>query len=106
MRALILPTDNNGRLTDIAIVSDEISNAVLAPNVAKSVTPPNSARFVAFSSTGLFYARYNAPASIPAADVTDGTGSEINPTVRSLDGVETISLIAPAATIVGLSWYS
>ena len=105
MRPLILSTDNNGRNADIPPASDHVYNIVLAANTAKSVTAPGGAKFVAFAANGTFYARYNGSAAIPSADVTDGAGSEVNPSARSLDGVETIGLVAPASTIVSLSWY-
>lgn len=105
MRPLILPMDNNGRSADIAPASDHVYNIVLAANTAKSVAAPGGAKFVAFASNGTFYARYNGTAAIPSTDVTDGTGCEVNPSARSLDGVESIGLIAPASTIVSLSWY-
>lgn len=85
--------------------SDVINNRVLASGVAESDTVPADARLVMFSSTGNFYCKINGTAAIPAADVTDGTGSELNPSVRSVEAANTISLIAPTACVVTLAYY-
>jgi len=70
---------------------------------------PTDAKYVAFSSTGDFYMKFNGTAAA-ATDTTDGTASELNPTVRRLvlgDGtaVTKISVISPAACIVTMSFY-
>ena len=88
--------------------SDHVNDAVLAAGVAKQYTVPASANWVAFSPDGDFYAKFgaNPTAAIPAADVTDGTGSVLNPTVRYINGVAKISLIASIATVVTMEFYS
>lgn len=82
-----------------------IDSRVLAANTAEAHTVPTDARFVVFSSDGDFYVRYNGTAAIPGADVTDGTSAEINPTVRNLSGVTSISLIASATRVVSMAFY-
>lgn len=82
-----------------------IDARVLAAGVAETHTVPTAADIVIFSSDGDFYARPNASAAVPAADVTDGTGSELNPVIWHLSGVTTIGIIAPAAQKVTLSFY-
>ncbi|MEF8758328.1 MAG: hypothetical protein V5B36_00950 [Candidatus Accumulibacter sp. UW25] len=95
-----------GNLNSMTIpFSDYINVQVLLPNVAESPTLPADARFILFSSTADFYARVNGTASVPSTDVTDGSASEINPTIRSLLGVTSLSLIAPANCTVSLSFY-
>jgi len=86
--------------------SDSINNYVLAAGVVKSVAVPTGARFAVMSATGAFYARWSGAAAVPAADVTDGTGVEANPTVRAVDGVASFSLVAPAACVVAVAWYN
>lgn len=86
--------------------SDTIDARVLAGTVAESHTVPTGARFVAFSGTGDFYVRYGNTAAIPAADVTNGTASELNPGVRMIEGHATIGLIAPADCVVTMAFYS
>lgn len=87
--------------------SDHIDVRSLAANTAENHTIPQSARFVTFSSTGDFYARFGAAASIPAGDVLDGTASDFNPTQRRIpEGVTTIGLIAPTDCKIQLAFYA
>lgn len=74
---------------------------------ATTFTVPSGARFVLFAATGDFYVRWDgSAAAIPSADVTNGSGSEVNPIVRSVKGSETFSIIAAADVIVTMAWYS
>lgn len=88
--------------------SDYVDARVLAASVAKQHTIPTGANWVVFSSDSDFYAKFgtNPTAAIPAADVTDGTSSVLNPTVRYVNGVAKISLIAAIATVVTMEFYS
>lgn len=83
-----------------------VDTRVLAASVAEVIPVPPGARFVLFSSTADFFAKANAAAAIPAADVTDGSASELNPTIRRVEGVTTIGIISPAGGTVSLSFYS
>jgi hypothetical protein len=86
---------------------DRVDNLVLSIGTAKSVAVPTGARFGVFSATGTFYARWDGSAAVvPTADVTDGTGAEINPTVRDVRDSASVSLIASAACVVAVAWYS
>ena len=78
---------------------------VLAANTAKSHNVPAGAQYVIFSATGNFYAKWDGAATVPNADVTNGTASELNPTVRCIGGVKTIGLIAPQDTIITMSFF-
>lgn len=82
-----------------------IDNRVLGVATVESHTPPVGANFVVFGATGDFWARANADPAVPAADVTDGTGSELNPVIWILDGVVTIRLISAAAQTISMSFY-
>ena len=83
-----------------------IDSRVLAANTAEAHTVPSNAAsqkatYVIFSSTCDFYADFASTAAVPAADVTDGTGAELNPTARFLgNSVTTISLITTASSCV------
>ena len=99
--------DSSYYLSTFAIKqSDTINNRVLADSVAESDTVPTGAKMVLFSATGNFYCKINDTAAIPGADVTDGSGSEINPSGRVVAAGDTISLIAPVACVVTLAYYS
>lgn len=92
-----------------------IHNYVLAAGTAQTVTIPtfNDANSVAhpapyalFSANGDFYARYDGgTAAVPSGNVTDGTGSELNPDVRYVARLSSFSLIAPVQTLLSIAWY-
>lgn len=92
--------------------SNHIDVRVLAATTAESYTVPTGAVYIVFScvtSTGAaasFWADFNGTAAIPSTDITDGSGCEVNPAVRYVKGVTTISLIAPAACIVTMAVYT
>jgi hypothetical protein len=77
---------------------------------AESHTVPTGARYVRIAGNLIFYVNMTGTAAVPAADVTNGGASEVIPPntvmMRRLEGVSAISLIAPAATLVTLSFYS
>lgn len=74
---------------------------------AESVTVPTGACYVLFSADGNFYANYTTTATVPGdTAITDATASELNPAMRYIKGVTTISLIAPSATNVTLSFWT
>ncbi len=87
--------------------SDYIDVAVLAADTKEDFTVPANATKVLFSANGDFYCQIgsSASAAIAAADVTDGSGSELNPVAREVLPAETISLIAPAACMVTMAFY-
>jgi hypothetical protein len=86
--------------------SVHIDARVLAANTAESHIVPSGARYVLFSANADFYAKFGSAASVPAGDVTDGSASELNPTLRSIDGAASIGLISPTACYVTLSFYA
>ncbi len=93
------------RHTAIRQAPGKIDAKVLAANVAEIITPPAAATYVIFSATASFWARPDATAAVQAADVTDGTGSELNPLAWELRNVTTISVIAETACKISLSFY-
>lgn len=102
MKPLIAQTNAGSAV----LFSDYIDVRVLASNVAETVTVPTGAAFVVFNSTTNFYANANGTAAVPAADVTNGTGSELNPASRYVANVSTFSVIAPTDSIITMAWYS
>lgn len=85
--------------------SDTINARVLAAGVAEVETVPTGAKCVLLSGTGDFYARHNTAAAVPAADVTDGSASELNPSAHIVEAADTIGIIAPANCVVTLAYY-
>lgn len=83
-----------------------VDNRVLAANVAETVTVPAGACRVVFGTSALpFYVRTGGAATVPAADITDGTGMAISPADRLVTGGATFSVIAPATTILSFEWF-
>lgn len=74
----------------------------LASGTAEVFIVPSGAKYVVFGATGNFCVRYNTTTNGSAAafgDVTDGSGCEINPTIRYLrDTVAAISVMISGAT--------
>lgn len=105
--------DMGGSNTLVRSAPEYVDARVLLGAGAEVITVPTGADLVVFSSTGNFYARPNNAAAIPAADVTDGTGSELNPTAWQLrplgatpgTAITTIGIIASADAVVTLAWY-
>ena len=81
---------------------------VLAASTNEAHTIPAGATMVIFSATcAAFYAIVGGTAAVPAADVTNGTASELNPIAWYLPTSATqVALIAPTACTITLSWYS
>lgn len=108
MNKLTMLADANGANLFAFPVPDHVGDVLarsLGVATAESMTVPAGARFVVFSATTDFYANYVTTATIPG-DVTDGTAAELNPSVRDIQGVTTISLISPAASVVTAVFYS
>ena len=86
--------------------STVVNAYVLTPGVVDTVTVPTGMRVVSFATTGNFFANFNgATAAVPTVDITNGTASTLNPTVRRVVPGQTISIIAPANCIVTASFY-
>lgn len=86
--------------------SSHVDARVLAAGVAEVHQIPANAKYVLFSSNADFYANIGAAAAVPAADVTDGTASELNPTMRALGTATSIGLIAPTACVITMSFFA
>lgn len=87
--------------------ADYVNNYVLAANVAETVTVPSGAQAVSFSANGDFYVNFNGgTAAVPSVDITNGTGSELNPSIRYIAGWSSFSIVAPATTVVVLAYYA
>ena len=85
--------------------NSHIDNYVLAGNVAENITKPTNGNYVVFSADGDFWAAYDHTASTSSTDITDGTGSELNPVVRDVRHVTTISVNSTAARKLSCLWY-
>jgi len=105
MKPLTIASGANGHPTYSLPAPDTINGVALLAGVAESITIPSGARHVIFSATDDFYARYGGTAAV-ITDTTDGTGSELNPVIRTLLSSDTISVIADAGCNITASFYS
>lgn len=87
--------------------SDTI-NTYLMTGSSVAVTVPTGATIASFSATGTFYVKFAAggTAAIPAASVTDGSASALNPTVRDISGLASFAVIGAAGVLVNISYYN
>lgn len=105
MKRISAVLDPNGNSIIGLNYSDYIDHRVLAANVAEVHTVPTGAKYVLFTATTTFYAKFGGAASVPATDVIDGSGCLLAPELRSIDSATTIGLIAPGACIVTMEFY-
>jgi hypothetical protein len=91
-----------------------VDTRALAANTAETVTVhtftgAGTTRvvviFKADSGCPDYYVRVGGTATVPSADVTDGTGSEGNPAALNFAGGGTFSIIAPTACKLTLPQY-
>ena len=107
MRKLNIEMDGyHSSPTQAIVQSNYIDVAFLAADTVESFTVPAKAKIVLFSSNANFYLNTRAAAVIPIGDITDGSGPEYNPIARQVSPGDTLSLIAPAACIIMLAFYS
>lgn len=82
----------------------------LAANTAEAFAVPANAKFVLLSANCDFHARFNVTAGGTAAavpaDVTDGSACPLNPAMRSLRGIQEISVISSTGGIVTAEFWS
>lgn len=98
-------TDSNGSNIFARNPSGYVLSRLLAASTAESFAVPTGAKFVVLSSTADFYANFTTTATVPG-DVTDGTASELNPSVIDVSGVTTISVISAGTPIITAAFYS
>jgi hypothetical protein len=102
---------NDGLRGRARIPSTYVNNHVLAANVAETETAPTftnwSGRLVAVLSFDCanYYVNVTTTASEPAADVSDGTGSERNPAAYDVAQGGSFSLVAPTTCRGSVAYY-
>jgi hypothetical protein len=111
-QSLRIAKDPGGMSTDAIASSDYVLARVMTADSAESITVPAGYDYVMFGCVdgsgngGSFYADFHGTtAAEPSGDVTDGTGAELNPYIRTLDGITTISVLCPVACIITAAFY-
>ena len=84
--------------------ADHCDSFTLIAGTAAAFNVPQGAKYAMFASSGDFYAKYDGDATVPD-DVSDGSAPELNPTMRYVNGVRKISVVAPADVTVTVSYY-
>lgn len=106
MKRLTVAQDANAKYSLFCIRPSDYTDAKeLAAGVAETITVPADAVKVLFSCTGNFYAKHAAAATIPG-DVSDGSAAALNPSGWVVAAADEIGVIAPAACILTLEYYS
>lgn len=91
---------------DVIFPAKYVNAYVLAANTAQPVTIPTGARVAMFSATSNFYVKFQGAAAVPTVNVTNGSAPELNPTARDVTGYTTLSLVAPADSVVTICYFS
>lgn len=104
------PQDHGGPRAALApVVPDYVDARVLAANTSEVFAIPAGARYVVFSFTADFWAKFGTSgvtAAVPSADMTDGAAPELNPAARRIpDGITHLALVAEAAVKGSLSFF-
>lgn len=106
MRPIRTAGEESGKHSFLLPAPDHVDARVLGVESPVSVTVPAGARYVIFSASATFYVRWTGTAATPVGAVSDGSASEMNPGARSLDGVSSFSVVAPAGAIVTMAFYA
>jgi hypothetical protein len=105
-------------MKSISLYSDGVINAAyefsdtvntyIGTGASQAVTVPTGAKYASFVGTGNFYVKFTAggTAVIPAANVTDGTASALNPSVRRVESLASFAIIAAVGTVVNVSYFN
>lgn len=102
-----VPAEAGGAFSSFLLYSAHYSDArVLAANTAELHTIPSGYTRVILSGTCNFWAKVGGAAAIPAADVTDGTASDLNPAGYTFNGETSIGFIADSTCIVSMRFYA
>jgi hypothetical protein len=101
-----LSRDANFLPDGLVIPTSQYINAyVLTAGTVQGVSIPNGARVAIFNSTGNFYLNWLTTAAVPATNITDGSGPELNPVARDVSDYSSYSLIAPADCVVTVAYF-
>ena len=90
--------------------TDTINALSLGAGVAETMAVPSGAYFVAMSATADFYAKWTAAGTAAtsaavATDLTDGSASCLNPTLRRVSPGDSISVISASACVVTFEFF-
>ena len=104
MSELSLIRDNRGVPTGGLVTTGYVDAVVLTTNVAQTYTVPSGANYLRFSGNADFYVNIGGTATVPSVTTATGASNMLikleSPAIRSVSGNTSVSVIAPATTIV------
>ena len=87
-----------------AIKQGYVNTYLLVASTNKAITAPTGSKFAVFSANADIWVKIGGVATVPAGDITNGTSSELNPSIRFLDSL-TIGVISEAAAKISIMFY-
>ncbi len=107
MKNLISLRDLIGNSVFGLSLTDYCDALVLVGGTAKTYQVPTKAKNVVISCNKDFFANFfGKTATIPTSDIIDGSASILNPTLRDISEVSSISFISEEDAIITLEFYS
>lgn len=97
--------DSMGHPSPTSIISDSRHVLVLADGGSAEVTVPVGSRRIVINATGDIWVQYNAPALVPSTSLLSGNAPELNPSMRSLDGITSVGVAAATACQVSICFF-
>jgi len=89
-----------------AVPQGYVNSYLLTATTAKTITIPTGARYAVFASTSDIWVRIGTgTATIPVGDTNNGTGSELNPVCRWVDGETQMSVVSAYAAKLSITYY-
>ena len=88
-----------------ALKQGYVNTYTLTATTNKTITVPTGSKFALFAADADIWVRVGAVAAIPSGDTTNGTGSELNPSIRYLDTNTTIGVISTSAAKLSVMFY-
>ena len=89
-----------------AVSQGYVNSYLLTAGTAKTLTIPSGSRYVIFASTADIWVRIGTgTAAIPAGDTNNGTGSELNPICRWIEGETQMSIVSAYAAKISITYY-
>lgn len=106
LNTLAIEAVRNGTPAYLRPLPGYVDARVLAANTNEDHTIPTGARWVIFSSScAAFYAKNGGSATVPSNDVTDGSGSSLNPIGYYVERSTTIGLISPTTCVITMEFF-
>jgi len=89
-----------------AVPQGYVNSYLLTATTAKTITIPTGSRYVIFAATADIWVRIGTgTATIPVGDTTNGTGSELNPVCRWIEGETQMSVVSAYAAKISITFY-